>query len=336
MQIVPRKRRRSRDSALSGDRETTWRFPSRSREGELRISRYDHMLNQDVNVSIMPYRNDDERQKSSIVQLSSPNDLIEEDISLALSGNDYHRHNLEEAVSDFIRECASTIMREGQAIYEIVHYKDKDTPEASFSKLEDVPNRNIKFLLGQPYQILPKMKEFEDKQPRLKKITKDKLVIFRMPKPYRAYNKALQIQIDAVGKDGLQNLHIKAMEEANKSKKNSLTHKINVIDGYKFSDLAVLSATNFIGWNARDVPSKYFQEYFTLVRLMRFERFKLSLRTSILNTINDNLTRLVSDLSCDIKLQFHTLPTVDDIESAEQDLRAGSGKFNDIVSPFLK
>lgn len=153
MQIAPRNRRRSRDSALSGDRETTWRLPSRSRRGEFRISRYDHMLNEDVNVSIMPYRNHDERRETSIVQLSSPNDLVAEDISLALSGNDYHRSNLEEVVSDFIRECASTIMHEGQAIYEIVHYTDEDTPEASFSKLEHVPNRNIKILWGSLFKL---------------------------------------------------------------------------------------------------------------------------------------------------------------------------------------
>lgn len=336
MQIVPRNRRRARGSALSGDRETTWRLPSRSRRGEFRISRYDHMFNEDVNVRIMPYRSYDERNEASLIQLSSPNDLAQEDISLALSGNDYQRHNLEEAVTDFIRECASTIMHEGQAIYEIVHYTDANTPETSFSKLEHVPNRNIKFFLGQPFQILPKLEDFEDKEPRFKRITKGKLVIFRMPKPYRANHKALRLQLDAVGKDGVQNLHIKAMEEADKQKRHTLNHKINVMDGYKFSDLAVLSATNSIGWNARDVPSKYFQEYFTLVRLLRFERFKLSLRNSILNTINDNLTRLVSDPAYDGRLQFQDLPTEEDIRQAEKDLKEGSKSFNDIIAPFLK
>ncbi|MCP5275765.1 MAG: hypothetical protein H6936_13135 [Burkholderiales bacterium] len=293
------------------------------------------MLNQDVNVSIMPYRNHDERRETSIVQLSSPNDLVEEDISLALSGNDYHRHNLEEAVSDFIRECASTIMHEGQAIYEIVHYTDEDTPEASFSKLEHVPNRNIMFLLGQPFQILPKLEDFEDKEPRFKKITKDKLVIFRMPKPYRSHYRALQIQIDMVGKDCVQNLHIAAMEEANKKKKNVLSHKINVMDGYKFSDLAVLSATNSIGWNARDVPSKYLQEYFTLVRFLRFERFKTELRNSILNTINDNLNRLIINSTYTGILHFHGLPTSEDIEKSEKDLREGSKPFKEIILGYV-
>lgn len=336
MQMMIRNRRRSRGSALSGDRETTWRLASRSRRGEFRISRYDHMLNQDVNVSIMPYRNYDERREASIVQLSSPNDLIEEDISLALSGNDYHRNNLEEAVSDFIRECASTIMHEGQAIYEIVHYTDEDTPEVSFSKLEHVPNRNITFLLGQPFQILPKLEDFEDKEPRFKRITKEKLVIFRMPKPYRTGYRALQLQLDGVGKDGVQNLHIKAMEEANSKKQNALNHKINVMDGYKYSDLAVLSATNSIGWNARDVPSKHLQEYFSLVRLLRFERFKIRLRNSVLDTINDSLTRLVSDRAYDGMIEFHGLPAEEDIQQAEKDLKEGSRRFNDIIDPFLK
>lgn len=335
MQRVSRNRRSVRGSPLSGDRETTWRLPSRSRKGEFRISRYDNMFNEDVNVMIMPYRNYDERREAPLIQLSSPNDLAEENINLALSGSDYQRHNLEEAVTDFIRECASTIMHEGQAIYEIVHYTDEDTPEASFSKLEQVPNRNIKFFLGQPFQIIPKLGDFEDKEPRFKRITKDKLVMFRMPKLYRANHKAIRLQLDEVGKDAVQNLYIKTMEEADKQKRHTLSHKVNVMDGYKFSDLAVLSATNSIGWNARDIPSKYFQEYFTLVRFLRFERFKLSLRNSILKTINANFARLVSNPTYDGKLQFQGLPTEEDIRQAEKALKEGSKGFKDIIAPFL-
>lgn len=336
MQIAPRNRQRSRSSALSGDRETTWRLPSRSRKGEFRISRYHHMLNQDVNVSIMPYRNRGERTETSIAQLSIPNDLVEEDINLALSGNDYHRNNLEESVSDFIRECASTIMHEGQAIYEIVHYTDEDTQGASFSKLEHVPNRNIKFFLGQAFQVLPKLEDFEDKQPRIKRITKDKLLIFRMPALYRADFKSLKFQLDGVGRDGVQNLHIKVLEEASKNKRGTLSHNIDIMDGHKFSDLAVLSATNLLGWNARDVPSKHLQEYFSLVRLLRFERFKLKLRDSILKGINDNISQLVSDSNYNGQIELHGLPKVEDIYKAEQDLKIGRGRFNDIIAPFLK
>lgn len=108
------------------------------------------------------------------------------------------------------------------------------------------------------------------------------------------------------------------------------------MDGYKFSDLAVLSATNSIGWNARDVPSKHLQEYFSLVRVLRFERFKLRLRNSILNNINDNLARLVSDPAYDGKIEFHGLPTEEDIRQAEKDLKEGRRRFNDIIDLFLK
>lgn len=324
MLTVPRNRRRLHGSALSGDRETTWRLPSRSRGGEFRISRYDHMLTQDVNVSIMPYRNHDERRETPIVQLSSSKDLVEEDISLALSGNDYHRNNLEEALSDFIRECASTIMHEGQAIYEIVRYTNEDTPDESFSKLEHVPNRNIKFILGQPFQILPKLEDFEDKEPRFKRITKNKLVVFKMPKPYRKNYKALKLQLDKIGNDGVQSLYIKVMEDAAVKRRRTIDQRINMIDGYKFSELAVLAATNSIGWNARDTRSNYLQEYFALVRYLRFENFKLRLRSSILDTINNILTRLVSNPSYDGKLQFQGLPTQASIQQAEKDLREGA------------
>ncbi len=330
-----RNRRKGYSSPLSNDRETTSRLAFRSNKGSYEISRYDHMLNEDVNVGIMPYRNHTTQSESAIIKLSSPNALAQEDISLALSGDDYYRDGLEETVSDFIRKCAVMIMHEGQAIYELVHYTNDDSPEASFSKLERVPNGNIKFILGFPFQILPKPKEFEDKQPRFKKITKNKLILFKMPTPYRSSHKAWQFQLNEVGKYSVQNLYMEGMERANKSNR-AFNPKINVMEGYKFSDLAALSATNAIGWNARDTQSKYLQEYFTLIRLLRFEAFKIDLRNSILKTINDNLNHILSDSKYAGKLEFHGLPTIDDIKEAEEDLRKGNKKFNDIIDPFLK
>lgn len=331
-----RNRGRLHRSALSSDRETTWRVPSRSKRGDFRVSRYSHMLTEDVYASIMPYSHHGDHTETPVVQISSPNDLVEECLILALSGNDYHRNDLKEAVSDFFRECVSTIMHEGQAIYEIVRYIDEDIQEMSFSKLERVPNRNIRFFLGQPFQILPRVEDFEDKEPRVKMIKRDKLVLFKMPRLYRTAFKTLQLQLDGFGKGGVQDLHIKALEEANRKKTSTLNPKINVMDGYKFSDLAVLSATNSIGWNVRDISSKDLQEYFLLVRLLRFARFKLRLRNSMLSTINDNLTRLLSGCAYDGKIEIHGLPTEEDIQQAEQDLERGRRRFNDIIDPFLK
>ena len=314
----------------TGDRETLWFSPNRSIE-EPRI--YNHMLNEDVYLRIMPYKN---HQETPLVQLSLPNESAQKDIILALSGNDHPRHNLEDAVSHFIRETARIIMYAGQAIYETVNYTDEITQETSFSKLESVPNGNIKFFFGHPFQIIPKVKSFGETLPSFKKITKDKIVLFKMPKPYCFNYKTLQSQLDMVGKNTVNDLHIKSLEENSKRGKPGFNQKIKVMDSFKFSKLAVLSATNLMGWNAREYQSKYLQEYFTLVRFLRFERFKLKLRNSILDTINKNLSRLVSDPVYTGKLLFHGLPTAENIEEAEKDLREGNKKFKDIVDSFLE
>ena len=319
----------------TGDRETLWFFPHMSTE-KYKISIYNHMLNEDVYSRIMPYRSYDIKTKTPLVQLSSPNELVQKDIILALSGNNHPRYNLEDAVSHFIRECTKIIMYAGQGIYEVVNYTDEITSEISFSKLESVPNGNIKFFFGQPFQILPNMKNFELEEPRFKIITKDKLVLFKMPEPYRSNYKALQSQLDILGKNKVNDLHIKSLEQNSKQGKPRFNQKIKVMDGFKFSDLAVLSATNLMGWNARQYESKYLQEYFTLVRFLRFERFKLKLRNSILDTINKNLSRLVSNSAYVGELQFHGLPTAEDIEEAEKDLRKGNRKFKDIADLFLE
>ena len=337
MQTMPRNRQRVRDSVLLGDRETVPYLPSKSQRKESEMSMYNNMFNEDVKAGIIPYRNHYRQDTTtSSVQLSPLNDIVQEDISLVLSRGEHHGYSLEEAVSSFIRECANTIMCQGQVIYEIVNYTDEIVAENSFSRLEYVPDGIIKFFLRQPFQILYSLKGFENEESCFKKITKDKLVVFEMPKPYCNNYKALQSQLYMVEKYGVQNLLKKPLEEPNRKKKRSPHQNVNVTDGFKFSNLAVLSATNLMGWNARNLASKHLQEYFTLVRFLQFERFKLKLRNSILDTINDNLDRLISDPTYTGKLQFHGLPTDEDVERAEKDLREGSRKFNDIIAPFLK
>lgn len=333
MQTMNRKRK-AWGSVFSNDRETIWHLPFRSGRKEAEMSRCNHMLYEDVKAGIMPYRNYNRQDETSLIQLSLPSKQVEEDINLALSRSDSRLHNLEEAAASFIRECVSTIMYQGEATYEIVNYTDEVEPKIFFSKLENVPNKIIKFFGGQSFQILPKMEDFGDNLPRFKKITKGKIVVFKLPKSYRASYKTWRSQLNTIGKDGVHNLYSKALNEPDYHKKESLKQKINTTDGFKFSRLAELSATNSIGWDARDFPSKYLQEYFSLVRFLRFERFKLKLRNSILDIINNNLGRLISDPAYTGKLEFHGLSTVEDIEKAEKDLREGKREFNDIYNSF--
>lgn len=325
-----RNRQKSWRSLLSNDRETVRQLSPKSQKEKF-ILPYNHMLIEDVKTKIMPSRHYDKQKETSVIQLCPPDTSAQKNISLVLSENRYPSQNLEDEISYFIKECASIIMNEGQAIYEIVNYKNKTASESSFLKLEPVPRGIIKFFLGRALQILPKLEELEGKEPCFKRITKDKLVIFRMPKPYRTNYKELQSQLDMLGKEGTQNLYTKSLEEIDKHKKLNLNQKANIS---KYSKLFALSATNLIGWNARDFRSNHLQEYFTLVRFLRFERFKLALRNSILNTINNNLNRLLPNSTYNGRLEFRHLPTDEDIEKAEKYLREGNKKFNDIFKLF--
>lgn len=336
MQIPPRTRRTSRGSAFSGDRQTTWRLRSSLRGGELRLSRYNHMLNEDISHRIVPYKNRSEGGRLPLVRLSSPNDIIESNISVALSRNEYHRNSLEEAVCDFVRKCAARIMRERKSIYEIVRYTATREPTSSFSKLEHVPSENIRFLFWQPFQLITISDGREQNEPIIRRISKNKLVIFTMPQPYRTGHKTLQLQLDAIGKDRAQALHLKAMEETDRKTRNSLISKMDIVHSYRLSHLAVLSATNLIGWNARDTHSEYLQEYYILVRFFRFERFKLRLRESILASINNTLRYIIADPAYNGKIEFQGLPTEADIQQAEFELGNGTRPFKDIIGPFLR
>ena len=98
--------------------------------------------------------------------------------------------------------------------------------------------------------------------------------------------------------------------------------------------LALAAATRTIGWTGGETLSEIFLEYYTLHRRLVFERFVISLREPILETLNEMLDRVGPRFGARSRLQISGLPTLKDVETAMIEFAAGERTFNSVLDDF--
>lgn len=99
--------------------------------------------------------------------------------------------------------------------------------------------------------------------------------------------------------------------------------------------LALAEAGKAIGWNARGLFTDDMLEYYSLKRHLSFEKFKIELRNSIVQTLNEGLKRVGQHMGFEAQIRLHGIPTLSDVERAESELAAGGKAFGEILKPFL-
>lgn len=99
--------------------------------------------------------------------------------------------------------------------------------------------------------------------------------------------------------------------------------------------LALAEAGKTIGWNARGLARDEMLEFYGLRRQLIFERFKVELRNSIVDTINKGLKIAGGRMRFEGQIRVSGLPTIPDVENAIGQLDSGSKPFGEILKPFL-
>lgn len=329
MRLGMRKRRPL--SISSSDRETQWHIPSRQARA-FDYSRYIYMLAEDVRGRILPYGKLS-RNKDNFIVLRDGTPQSEALVT-ELLGKGREHVDLEEAVEEFVRDCVASIIHERRAIYEHVTYAHEGEPHVAPTHcLEHVPQRSIWSVMGRQFQVIPRPEtDFDgNTPPRVRLLSSEKIVIFDMPREYRNRYSVSWRMLRELGKDSFQKLYIHQLEGGRKFQDLG----IDVQEGYRTSSLAVLSATSNIGWNARDYSFSNLQEYYGLIRFLRFEKFLIELREHILARLNDYMRQALPDFPLAARLEFQNLPLQADVAIAYENLSSGKMPFSDIIKPFL-
>lgn len=99
---------------------------------------------------------------------------------------------------------------------------------------------------------------------------------------------------------------------------------------------ALAEATRSVGWNARRLLNDYQTDYHHLHRQLRFERFKIVLRSVILDTLNIGLRRAGDRIGVTAQLSLDGAPSETEVDEAERRLAEGKHTYKEIMAPFWR
>jgi hypothetical protein len=286
------------------------------------------MLIEDIQNNVMPYRGMTKWKLDAQIEPANEEALIV--IERAISDRGF-RQSLYEVVTHFTQECASLMMIYGRALYEIAYRYDPNDSVVGFEVVDVLPNSVEKVGKKLIQHIPEQVVQYEELGLDTLELSPENFVTFEFPVYMRHTYKRMMDALYAQGKiTSMPDFVLPNL----KGEIPPVPYDLN-----KFArdqKMAVAEATKLIGWSARDVPDdRFMTEYYHLHRFLRFETFKLELRTSIIKTLNEAISRAGKKLGFEATIVVEGLPTQDTIRQARESLDTGSKRFIDVIHPFL-
>jgi len=289
-----------------------------------------HMLIEDIQTQILPYEGRSRKTPFSI-ELDPASDTLEPLVASAFKGRDhYSRHELARAVADFIRECAQSVVCFGQATYELVYLSREEEPGKYVAfELEQVRPLTVKRSGNKFIQTIPAEVAKKLAVPRFIDLPAESILMFELPTSLKKFVSRTLDSLAVLSEKLIPEFAMKDFATA------ASLYRYDSANQVYSQKLALAEAGKQIGWNARMLFNEEMLEFYQLKRQLRFERFKLQLRDSILETLNRGLVTAGTALGFQAKIKVSGLPTLSDIELAEADLESGGKAFGDILGQFL-
>lgn len=276
-----------------------------------------HMFGDDVQMGIMPYSMKGEMR----IELLPPDDNASRLVAQALGrdrsfGYGYHYHRFEDAVPEFVRECAQTIMRSGFAQYEIVTERDRETKEALRFRFQWVTPHTIRRRRGNWVQDIGTKAAEELGCSRYVPVDISRIVSFPAIRPLTP-RKLLSVSRTLAGV-GTQLMPMFGLNPAEQP------------PGFNFEEFqrkrsrASAAATASVGWNGRGRLGEEITDYYYLHREIRFQRFLVQLRSSIIERVNRILAEMLPRFGCAGSIVLTGFPGLHEIENIARNLEGGT------------
>lgn len=276
-----------------------------------------YMFGEDVQLGIMPYT----KTETMRIDLVPPSENAYQLVAQALGrdhsfgyGRNYHR--FEDAIPKFVRECAQTIMHSGVAQYEIVTEFDDESGEATGFRFQWVTPHTIRRRRGRWVQDIGTTAAQELGCGRYVPVDITRIVSFPVVHPFKP-RKLLSVLRTLAGV-GTQLIPMFGLNPAEQP------------PGFDFSDFqltrsqASAAATAPVGWNGRGRLGSEITDYYYLYRELRFQRFLVNLRSSIIDRVNDVLAKELPRFGCTGSIVLSGFPGLHEIESIARDLERGT------------
>jgi hypothetical protein len=286
-----------------------------------------HMFADDVQMGIMPYS----MTEAMRIDLQPADDKAHELVAQALGrergfGYGYQYHRFEQAVPDFVRECSQTIIRSGQAQYELVTERNRDTKEPLGFRFQWVTPHTIRRRRGRWVQDIGTKGADEMRCDRYVPIDITRIVTLPVIPPLTP-RKLLSLNRTLAGV-GTQLMPFFGLNSPERP------------PGFDFGEFqltrsrASAAATAPVGWNGRGRIGDQVTDYYYLYRELRFQRFLVELRASIIDRVNHVLAKLLPRFGCRGSIVLSGFPGVHEIETIAGNLERGTSlktAFHDVT-----
>ena len=286
---------------------------------------YTRMLIEDISMGLMPIGSG--AKKPFRVFITPPDPKIERLISASIDQSDYRR-DLADSIYNFFKQCSQTIMAYGEATYELVYLYNKDKKSLVGFEFFHIPSQTLVRRHGKLMQYIPNDIAKAREIPQYIRLSPDNIVTFNIPNMIKNQYKHIM--------DSLSYLSDKIMPDfAQPWKKDIEKIPFDLKIHIRTQKLALAHAGKLIGWNARGLFDNEILEFYYTYRHLIFERFKINFRNDILERFNDGLARVGKKLGFSAQLKIEGLPSLLDVEKAQQQLEKGDKSFIKILDDFL-
>jgi len=284
---------------------------------------YMHMFPEDVSLSIMPIGGHSSRPNFEVTLC--PADKRVEGIIRAGLADDYHGSSLADTLYELFRLVAADLCAAEHAIFEIVYLEEPDTEKVVGFELAFISEAQVVEKKGQLYQFVPPELARERNVPELIPLAREDLIVFKAPAGFEKALRDVRLSLSQLDKLQYPALMLEATER-------------NVPYDFKVHErsmhLALLEAVKPIGWNARGSFNDCVLSYYWIHLSLTFEKFKIQLREAMLTTLNSGLQHIGAKIGFNAQIRIDGLPTLADVDAANQNLDSGAMPFTEVMKPF--
>ena len=271
----------------------------------------------------------------AVFQLSPNDEHVSGIIESAFAhyrGRGRYGRELSSTLSQFGNQTAHRLVASGAETFEVAPTVDANG-RAIGSLVLRLPR--VWKLAGFTWQTIPKNARAdahtedppEPVNRRPVRIPRDRLVRMRLPREYRRVPRrlrALRHMGRAVPDFAIQNLE----------PDRTAWIPYDAKELRRIEQLAVASITQSTGWDGRRTFSDAVTGYYTMLRFLRFEEFKIRLRKAVAGTINRILAVAGTTVGFTAEVSLHHLPTLEDIAASRNDLTAGRLDRRDMMDQY--
>ena len=244
----------------------------------------------------------------------------------ALGGSNYRR-GLTESVFEFIRETAVTMLRSGEAVYEIVYLPLDIRDDGLHFEFARINPGTYKLQRRSLRQDIPLQLQGIWQVPPVISVPLSQIVRFRFPSEFASEYRVL-VQSLSIAASTMPDFAFELMRQR---------RALGLFDLSAFqaqSELVLTAGTSRVGWTARGLLAPRMLEYYYLFRMLRFVEFRFWLRDQILATLNEALDRVGHELGISGSIKLTGVRTVSDVRAAVEAMSRRERDFRQILQVF--